>query len=93
MSVEAHVEDFAAAAQALQDVLDVVRQGGDGLADGRQPLGLHHRLVVARLLDGQGRLVGDGDGQGQVVLGEFRRPASPRAPSPFADSGRAASVA
>ena len=25
------------------------------------------RLVVARLLDGQGGLVGDGDGQGQVV--------------------------
>ena len=71
MSCQAHLEDLAAAAQALQDVLDVMRQGGDGLADGRQPLGLHHGLVVARLLDGQGRLVGDGDGQGQVVLGEL----------------------
>ena len=51
----------------------MVRQRGDGLADGRQALGLDHRLVVARLLDRQGRLVGDGDGQRQVVLGELAR--------------------
>ena len=65
------LEDFAAAREPLQDVLDVVRQGGDGLADGRQALGLHHGVVIARLLDGQGGLVGQGDGQGQVVLGEL----------------------
>ena len=69
--LQAHLEDFAAGPQPLQDVLDVVRQGGDGLADGRQALGLHHGVVVARLLDGQGGLVGQGDGQGQMVLGEL----------------------
>ena len=41
----------------------MVRQRGDGLADGGEPLGLDHGLVVAGVLDGQGRLVGDGDGQ------------------------------
>ena len=48
-----------------------MRQGGDGLPDGGQALGLHHSVVIVRLLDRKGGLVGDGDGQGQVVLGEF----------------------
>ena len=67
---EPHLDQVAAAADALQDVLDVVRERGDGLADGRQPLGLDHGGVVAGVLDGQGRLVADGDHQLQVVLGE-----------------------
>ena len=43
--------------------------------DGRQPLGLDHGRVVAGVLDGQGRLVADGDHQLQVVLGELVGPA------------------
>ena len=49
----------------------MVRQGGDRLADGGEALGLDHRLVVERVLDGEGGLVGDGDGQAEVVLGEL----------------------
>ncbi len=41
-----HFDQIAAAADALQNVLDVVRERGDGLPHGRQPLGLHHRGVV-----------------------------------------------
>ena len=69
--LQAHLEDVVAALEALQVVLDVVRERGDGLADGGQALGLHQGLVVARVLDGQGGQVADGDGDGQVVLGEL----------------------
>src|SRR5262249_16084096 len=62
----------AAAAEALQDVLDVVRQRGNGLADRSQSFRLHQGLVITGLLDGEGSLVADGDGQRQVVLVEFR---------------------
>ena len=75
MLAEAHLDQVAAAADALQDVLDVVRERGDGLPDGRQPLGLDHRRVVAGVFDGERGLVPDGDHQLQVVLGEFRRAA------------------
>ena len=68
---QAHLDQVAAAADALQDVLDVVRQRGDRLADGRQPLGLHHGGIVARVLDGQRRLMADGDHQLEMVFGEF----------------------
>ena len=68
---QAQLDQVAAAADALEDVLDVVGESGDGLADGRQPLGLDHGGIVAGVLDGQGRLVADGDHQLQVVLGEL----------------------
>ena len=71
--LEAHFEDFAAALESLQDVLDVVRQRGDGLADRGQALRLHHRLMIARLLDGQRRLVGHGAGQEQMFAAELVR--------------------
>src|SRR5262249_33945519 len=70
---QAHLQDFAARAQALEDVLDVVRQRRDGLADGREPFRLKHGLVVARFLYRQGRLMADGDGQGEVVTRELDR--------------------
>ena len=66
-----HFEDLAAALEALQDVLDVMRQRGDRLADGGQPLRLEHGLVIARVLDGQGGLVSNGDRQFEVVLGKL----------------------
>ena len=50
---------------------DMVRDRGHGLSDGRQPLGLHHRAVVSRILDGQSGLMGDGHHQVQVVLAEL----------------------
>ena len=43
--VQAHVDEVAAAAEALEDVLDVVRERRDRLADGREPLGLDLGLV------------------------------------------------
>src|SRR5690606_6480721 len=61
----------AAAADALQDVLDVVREGGDGLAHGRQAFGLQQGGVIRRVFHGECRLVADGDHQLQVFLGEF----------------------
>ena len=48
-----------------------MRERGDGLPDGGQPLGLDHGRVVAGVFDGQGRLVADGDHQLQVVFGEL----------------------
>ena len=68
--VQAHVDQVAAAADALEDVLDVVRERGDRLADGREPLGLDLGLVELGVLDRQAGLVADGDHQHQVVLGE-----------------------
>ena len=68
--VEAHVDQVAAAADALEDVLDVVRERGDRLADGGEPLGLDLVVVEDRVLDRQARLVADGDHQHQVVLAE-----------------------
>ncbi len=53
--LEPQVDQVASAAQALEDVLDVVREGGDGLADGRQPLGLELGLVEPGVLDRQAR--------------------------------------
>ena len=61
--LERGADHVGAEPHPLHDVLDVVRQRRDGLADGREPLGVHQRLVVAALLDGEGRLVGDGAGQ------------------------------
>ena len=65
------LDQVAAAANALQNVLDVVRERGDRLPHGRQPLGLDHRRVVRRVLDRQRRLVADGDHQLQVLFGEL----------------------
>src|SRR5205823_1247740 len=70
---QAHFQDLAAAFESLENVLDVVTQAGDGLADGGQALGLDHGLVVASFLDGHGGLVRNGDGEGQMVLREFPR--------------------
>ena len=69
--LEAQLDQVAAAADALQDVLDVVRERGDRLADGRQPFGLDHRLVVGRVFDRERRLVGDGDHQLEVLFREL----------------------
>ena len=65
------LDQVAAAADALQDVLDVVRERGDRLAHGRQPLGLEHGRVVRRVLDRQRRLVADGDHQLEMLFGEL----------------------
>ena len=70
MSCKPELQDLAAALEPLQDVLDVMRQRRNGLADGRQALRLDHGLMVTRVLDGQGGLVGDGDGQLQMIFGE-----------------------
>ena len=76
-SLKRGADHVGAEANPLHDVLDVVRQRGDGLPDGREPLGVHERLVVAALLDRDGRLVGDGAGERQVVLGELPRLLAP----------------
>ena len=68
--VEAQVDQVAAAADALEDVLDVVRERGDRLADGGEPLGLDLVVVEHGVLDGQAGLVADGDHQHELVLGE-----------------------
>ena len=47
-----------------------MRERGDRLADTRQPLRLHHRRIVGRVLHGQGGLVPDGDHQFEVLVGE-----------------------
>ena len=44
--LESQVDQVAAAADALEDVLDVMRERGDRLADGGEPLGLD--LVVVK---------------------------------------------
>src|ERR1043165_8487030 len=69
--LESHLDDFAAAAETLQNVLDVVRQSGNGLSDGRQTFRLHQGLVVVGFFDGEGGLVCDGDGQRQMIFAEF----------------------
>ena len=66
-----HLDQIAAAANPLQDVLDVVRERGDRLADGGQPLGLHHRRIVVCVFDRQCRLMADRDHQLQMLFGEF----------------------
>ena len=68
--LQAHLHEVAAAADSLEDVLDVVGERGDGLARGREPLRLHHRGVVGGVLDGEGRLVADRDHQLEVVVAE-----------------------
>ena len=68
---QARLDQVAAAADALQDVLDVMREHGDGLAHGSQSFGLHHRRVVASVFHGQRRLMGDGDHQLQMFLGKL----------------------
>ncbi len=68
--LQAHVDQIAAAADALEDVLDVVRKRGDGLPDGREPLGLELGLVKGRVFDREAGLVTDRDHQLQVLLGE-----------------------
>ena len=50
-----------------------MRQRGDGLSDRRQALRLHHGLMIARLLDGEGGLVRHGAGQKQMFAGELVR--------------------
>ncbi len=69
--VEAQVDQIAPATDALEDVLDVVREGGDGLPDRRQPLGLDLVVVEQGVLEGQPGLVADGDHQHELVLGEL----------------------
>ncbi len=73
--VEAEIDEIAAAADALEDVLDVVRERGDGLADGREPLGLDHGGVVVGVFDGERGLVADGDHELQVLVGKLSRAA------------------
>ena len=68
--VQAHVDQVAAAANALEDVLDVMRQRGDRLADGGKPLGLDLGVVKHGVLDRQAGLVADRDHQHQMVLRE-----------------------
>ena len=68
---KSQLDEVAAAADALEDILDVVGKRGDGLPDGGQPLGLDHGGIVAGVLDGQGRLVADGDHQLEVVFAEL----------------------
>ncbi len=67
----AHFDQVAAAADALQNVLDVVRERGDRLADGGQTFGLHHLLVVIRIFDRERRLMGDRDHELQMFLREL----------------------
>ena len=66
--LDAELDEVTTAADALQDVLDVVREGGDRLADGRQPFGLDHGLVIGGVFHRQRCLVGDGDHELQVLL-------------------------
>ena len=68
---EAEFDQIASAANALQNVFDVMRERGDGLADGRQSFGLHHGGIVSRVFDGQRGLMGDGDHQLQMFLVEL----------------------
>ncbi len=79
-AVEPHFEDLAAGLESLENVFDMVRQRRDRLADGSETLRVDERLVIACLLDGEGRLVGDGDGQRQVVAGKLARQTARRQP-------------
>ena len=64
-------DQIAPAADPLQDILDVMRQGGDRLSHRRQSFTLDQCGVVERILDRQGCLVADGGDQPQVVVGEL----------------------
>ena len=68
--VEAQVDQVAAAADALEDVLDVMREGGDRLADGGEPFRLDLVVVEDRVLDRQAGLVADRDHEHQLLLAE-----------------------
>ncbi len=70
---QSHLDQVAPAADSLENVLDVVRERGDGLPDGGEAFGLDHRGVVTRVFHGQCRLVRDGDHQFQVVFVEAMR--------------------
>ena len=52
----------------------MVRECGDGLADGGKPFRLHHRGVVGGVLDGQCRLMADGDEELEMLVGELPLP-------------------
>ena len=68
--LEAQVDQVAAAADALEDVLDVMRERGDRLADGGESLGLDLVVVEDGVLDRQPGLVADGDHEHELVLAE-----------------------
>ena len=50
----------------------MVRHSRDGLPDGGESFGVHQCLIVSRFFDCECRLVRDGHGELQVVVGEFR---------------------
>ena len=59
--LEADIHEITAAAKTLQNVLDVMADACNRLADGGEPFRLHHRLIVAAVFDCQARLVSDRD--------------------------------
>ena len=85
--VQAHVDQVAAAADALEDVLDVVRERGDRLADGGEPLGLELGLVERRCSRSPGRP--GGRWRPSASGGPARTgPAAPSLPGPSAARAR-----
>ena len=72
--LQPHFHEITASADALEDVFDVVRERGDGLAGGGEPLRLHHGRVVGGVFDGERSLMADRDHQLEVVVVESPLP-------------------
>ena len=68
--LESQVDQRAAAVDALEDVLDVMGEGGDRLADRGESFGLDLVVVEDGVFDGQSGLVADGDHQRELLLAE-----------------------
>ena len=75
---QSHLHEVAAAADPLEDVLDVVGEGGDGVADGRESLRLNHGGVVGGVLDREGGLVPDRNHELEVLVAEAALPGAER---------------
>ena len=71
LSFQTRLDGAGAALNALENVLDVVGQAGDGLADGREALLLDLARHEAGVLDRQARLATDRRHQFQVLGGKL----------------------
>ena len=69
--VQAHVDQIRPSANTLKDVLDMMRQGRDRLADCGQSFRLQLRLIEPSVLDRQACLMSDRSHEHQMIVGEF----------------------
>ena len=90
--LQPHLHQIASAPNPLEDVLDVMGEGGDRVPHRREALRLHHRGVVGGVFHGEGGLVADRDHELEMLVAEAPLPGAHRASHRFGQWRRGVDV-